>query len=542
MKNTKYIIGLFLSLALVFSACEEADYQFGDIITPSIEQVTAEIVGQDADHPYGDGSGKVIFTAVAKDVITYKFNYPSGGAQMAPSGVDTPKGGNAFTTVGVNKYTVTVQAIGTGGVSSTQSIEVEVEYLYEPDEELLNMLTNGSEKSWRVMAEKSGHFGVGPADSVDPIWWAAAPYDKAGLGCYDDEIIFNIDGTITYKTNDTAFGQAGPMDTDFGYTWTANPGGEYENYPLPNFTDTWVISAPDDKETITFGNNGYHGFYVGGDHSYQILAISDTEMSLKTIGADGLAWFGILTSGEEVEEGVDVEYSNLMWSDEFDTDGQPDAAKWNYDIGTGNNGWGNGEVQYYTDRPENVTVSDGTLKITAKKEDYSGASYTSARMKTQGLYGFTYGRVDVRAKLTTGGGTWPAIWSLGSNFETVGWPTCGEIDIMEYVGNNPGVVQSALHTTSSSGATVNHKSTNISNESTEFHVYSVNWSPNEIAFLVDDEVFYKYNPSDKDAANWPFTEDQFLILNVAMGGALGGAVDPNFVESSMEIDYVRVYQ
>jgi len=542
MKNIKYIIGLFLSLALLFSACEEADYEFGDIETPSEIQITAEIVGQDADHPYGDGSGRVNFTASAKDAITYKYNYPSGGEEMAPNGAASPSGANSFNILGINTYRVTVQALGTAGVSSTQSIDVEVEYLYEPPAELLDMLTNGSEKTWRVMAEKSGHFGVGPADGDSPVWWAAAPYDKDGLGCYDDEMTFNIDGSFSYVTNDTAFGQSGPMDTDFGIAWDANPGGEYENYPMPGFNESYVISAPDGKETITFSQNGYHGFYVGGSHSYEILAISDTELSIKTIGADGLGWFGILTSGEVVEEGVDVEYTELLWSDEFDTDGQPDAAKWNYDIGTGSNGWGNGEVQYYTDRADNVTISDGTLKITAKKEDYSGASYTSARMKTQGLFGFTYGRVDVRAKLTTGGGTWPAIWALGTNFETVGWPACGEIDIMEYVGNNPGVVQSALHTTSSSGATENHKSTNISNETTEFHVYSLNWSPDEIAFLIDDEIFYKYNPAEKDDANWPYTADQFLILNVAMGGSLGGAVDPAFVESSMEIDYVRVYQ
>ena len=478
MKKFKYTIGLFLSLALIFSACEETDYEFGDIVSPTIVEVTAQIVGQDADHPYGDGTGTVIFTAAANDVITYKFNYPSGGSQMAPSGVDSPKGANAFSTIGVNTYTVTVQAIGVGGASSTQSIDVEVEYLYEAPADLLEKLTGGSEKSWRVMAEKSAHFGVGPADGDEPIWWAAAPYDKDGLGCYDDEMIFNIDGTFTYVTNDTAFGQEGPMSTDFGTEWTANPGGEYENYPLAGFTESWLITAPDDKETLTFSSNGYHGFYVGGDHSYQILAISDTEMSLKTIGADGLAWFGILTSGEAVEPGVDVEYTNLVWSDEFDTDGQPDATNWTYDIGTGSNGWGNGEVQYYTDRADNVTISDGTLKITAKKEDYSGSSYTSSRLKSQGLREFTYGRIDVRAKLTTGGGTWPAIWMLGSNFETVGWPACGEIDIMEYVGNNPGVVQSALHTTASSGDTVNVKSTNVSDADTEFHVYSLNWSPN----------------------------------------------------------------
>lgn len=161
---------------------------------------------------------------------------------------------------------------------------------------------------------------------------------------------------------------------------------------------------------------------------------------------------------------------------------------------------------------------------------------------TQDKFEFTYGRVDVRAKLAGGGGTWPAIWMLGANFDVVGWPACGEIDIMEYVGNNPGTVQSAIHNTSSSGATENQASTSIENETSDFHLYSVIWSEDRITFLVDDVKFYTYEPDTKDEATWPFDADQFLILNVAMGGTLGGQIDPAFTESTMEIDYVRVYQ
>ena len=141
------------------------------------------------------------------------------------------------------------------------------------------------------------------------------------------------------------------------------------------------------------------------------------------------------------------------------------------------------------------------MKITAKAE---GAGYTSARIKTQGLFEFTYGRVDVRAKLPVGGGTWPAIWMLGANFPTAGWPDCGEIDIMEAIGNDPGYVQSAIHTPSSFGATVNVESTTVTDASDAFHVYSVNWSPNQISFLVDDEIFYTYSPETKDTDTWPF--------------------------------------
>ncbi|WP_406685161.1 glycoside hydrolase family 16 protein [Seonamhaeicola sp. MEBiC1930] len=232
----------------------------------------------------------------------------------------------------------------------------------------------------------------------------------------------------------------------------------------------------------------------------------------------------------------------LVWSDEFDTNGAPDPSKWGYNTGTGDNGWGNNESQYYTDRSDNVKVEGGLLKIIAKKEDFSGSEYTSARLLTSGKFEFTYGRVEVRAKLPSGGGVWPAIWMLGANFGSVGWPACGEIDIMEYVGNNPGHISSALHTTSSFGATVNYKATSINNETTEFHLYSAIWTEDSITFMLDGVEYYTYNPSIKNDETWPFYNDQFLILNIAIGGNLGGAIDPNFDTSTMEIDYVRVYQ
>ncbi len=232
----------------------------------------------------------------------------------------------------------------------------------------------------------------------------------------------------------------------------------------------------------------------------------------------------------------------LIWQDEFEQAGAPNTSNWGYNIGNGDNGWGNNESEYYTDRLENAKVEDGVLKITAKKESYEGFEYTSARLLTAGKFEFTYGRIDVLAKLPAGGGLWPAIWTLGSNISTIGWPACGEIDIMEYVGNNPGHISSALHTTSSSGATVNYKSNSISNETTEFHLYSMIWTEDSITFLLDDVEYYKYNPSTKNDQTWPFYNNQFIILNVAVGGNLGGNIDPNFTSSTMEIDYVRVYQ
>jgi len=236
--------------------------------------------------------------------------------------------------------------------------------------------------------------------------------------------------------------------------------------------------------------------------------------------------------------------SALLWSDEFNGTGSPDSNKWNYDNGTGDWGWGNNEAQFYTSRSENVKVEGGFLKITAKKESYQGAEYTSTRMKTQGKFDFTYGKVEVRAKLPVGVGTWPAIWMLGSDFRSNTWPSCGEIDLMEHVGYDQGKIHSSLHTTSSSGATNNTGETYLSDVSTAFHVYGVEWTSEEIKFSVDDKVHYTYNPSTKNSSTWPFDSDQFIILNIAMGGNWGGieGIDPNFTESTMEIDFIRVYQ
>lgn len=236
----------------------------------------------------------------------------------------------------------------------------------------------------------------------------------------------------------------------------------------------------------------------------------------------------------------------LVWSDEFNTNGTPDATKWGYDLGNGCPnicGWGNGEKQYYTNRTDNVKVEDGVLKIIAKKENYQGSEYTSARLLTKGKYDFTYGRIDVRAKLPAGTGTWPAIWMLGANIDTAGWPACGEIDIMEHWGHNPAVISSATHTPSCSGGCANTKvgETSLSSYATDFHVYSLEWTESELKFYIDNTYKYSYKPTVKNSSTWPFTASQFIILNVAMGGSWF-TIDPNFTQAVMEVDYVRVYQ
>ncbi|MEO6499177.1 MAG: family 16 glycosylhydrolase [Mucilaginibacter sp.] len=246
-------------------------------------------------------------------------------------------------------------------------------------------------------------------------------------------------------------------------------------------------------------------------------------------------------SGKTISKSVSVTVTvslSLIFSDEFDTPGAPNAAKWVYDLGTGDSGWGNNELQYYTNRTDNVVVADGVLKITAKKESFSGSAYTSARLLSRGKFEFTYGTVEVKAKLPTGVGTWPAIWMLGSNFATVSWPACGEIDIMEHVGSQQNKIHATLHHPGHSGGNGDTKTTTIPTASTEFHVYKAEWTAAFIKFYVDDTLFYNF-PNN---GSIPFNHDFFLILNVAMGGNFGGPVAAGFTSSSMEIDYVRVYQ
>ncbi len=268
-------------------------------------------------------------------------------------------------------------------------------------------------------------------------------------------------------------------------------------------------------------------FKTQGNHTYtvSVVAISSTGHSAKV----------------HKEITISKDYQ-LIWSDEFNTDGAPDNSKWNYDIGRGNGGWGNNESQYYTKRSENVVVADGVLKIIAKKENHKGSQYTSARLKTQDKFDFTYGKVVVRAKLPKGVGTWPAIWMLGSNITKVSWPACGEIDIVEHVGKEQDVIHSSLHTSSSYGATVNTKKRRVEKVSETFHIYSLEWTKEKIVFSIDHKPYYEYNPANKNTSNYPFVAPQFIILNIAMGGTFGGSIASSFTQSAMEVDYVRVYQ
>ena len=250
---------------------------------------------------------------------------------------------------------------------------------------------------------------------------------------------------------------------------------------------------------------------------------------------------------------IDPIYDQLVWQDEFNVNGAVDQTKWFHQTKLPAGGsWFNGEVQHYTNRTVNSVVNNGNLNLIAQKENFTNQNvtkqYTSARLNSK--FAFTYGRVEVRAKLPTGPGTWPAIWTLGKNinedgaywqtqgFGTTPWPNCGEIDIMEHWGTNQNYISSAMHTPSSFGNTVNYGGIVIPNVSSTFHVYAVDWYPNRMVFSVDGFTHYIYYPSVQNNNTWPFTQDQYILLNTA----ILPSILPSFTQSTMEIDYVRVYQ
>ncbi len=286
-----------------------------------------------------------------------------------------------------------------------------------------------------------------------------------------------------------------------------------------------------------------HVFTQDGTHSYSVTAWAYSE------------------TGEFIKETVTVEvfksdeaFTTLVFSDEFEYEGSPDPEKWHHQVIPPNNGsWYNDELQHYTDRADNSFVNDGTLKIVALKEQYttnsSTKSYTSSRLNSK--FVFTYGRVEFRAKLPNEAGTWPAFWTLGANinetgnyfgdqYGSVGWPACGEIDIMEQNGWNKNSVIAHFHWGDmNTGEYMNSGgTTTISDASSAFHIYSMEWNSSSIKVFVDNELVYQLSNS----FNKPYNDLHYLLMNLAIGGTLGGDVPESFIEDILEIDYVRVYQ
>lgn len=550
MKNInqfKKVFCLFLFSALAMS-CVDDDFEIGEITNPSNINVTTEVVGQSEEMPYGDGSGVVNFNVTADDAMTYRFIYGDGFEEVSYDGTTT----HPFTTNGINDYTVTIIASGTGGAAANTTTTVTVFSDFN-DPETKFLLTGGDTKTWYIAAAQPAHLGVGPATGENmgiPSYYAAAPFEKAGSdvsSCfYTDEMTFSLTANdeivYDYDNNGATFFNAS-YGAAFGGSGAEDQCLAFDSSGTKSVSLSPATSGLNDEQStgtvINIAEGGFISYYIGAS-SYEVLSITENTMFLRAImGNDpALAWYLILTTspdggGEEPEE-FETEYTNLVWEQDFNS-GSLDTAIWNYEIGN-NNGWGNQEAQYYTE--DNVTVEDGNLIITARAEDIEGFDYSSSRITTKDNFEFMYGRVEARAKMPSTGGAWPALWMLGSNFDEVGWPETGEIDILEYKGNDPNVIHGTLHYPGRSGGNADTGTTTIENAATEFHTYSMEWSPERIVFLVDGEVYHTYANSPGSA----FNKDFFLIVNMAVGGTFGGAIDPDFDEDQFIVDYIRVYQ
>ncbi|NEV92700.1 glucan endo-1,3-beta-D-glucosidase [Psychroflexus sp. YR1-1] len=302
MKLKNYIIGL---LGLMLFACQDDDHQFGDIVAPSNLTVTAELAGADADNPNGDGSGVVTFNASANNAISFSFIH-NGNQKTEPSG----SASFIFSDLGVNTYTITAIAYGTGGVKTSTTIDVDVLATYAPPPELLQKLIGDGTKTWRIKSSQAGHFGLGPPEgSVPTEWYSAGPNEKTGVGMYDDRYIFSEDGTFTFitdATNDaggtdpsgTVFGRAGLID-QLGVSGGVTNGADIENLPYDDFQESWVIIGPGGVETISLTGLGFIGYYTGGSHNYRIFdwTSSPNDIVLSTTDGNGqFEWWFVITS------------------------------------------------------------------------------------------------------------------------------------------------------------------------------------------------------------------------------------------------------
>ncbi|MBK42548.1 MAG: glucan endo-1,3-beta-D-glucosidase [Flavobacteriaceae bacterium] len=292
MKNLKYLS--FLTIFLLFSACEEDNYEFGPITSPTNLQVNVEIVGSSSENPNGDGTGVVYFTASAENAISYEFIIDGESIAVTTSGILE----HTFYTVGVNSYEVIVIASGTAGNSTSTALLVEVLATYEPPADLVEVLTGGSSKTWRVKSDVQNHFGLGPPGGLIPCeWYGAGPEEKTGVGTYDDRWIINSDGTINHVTNGTIFGRTAQVHADLGNNGTGSTdGADILNYEYADYTESWVITDPG-QISINLSGNMFFTYYTGGDHVYEIWDYNDNELYLKTLdGAAEFTWWFILVS------------------------------------------------------------------------------------------------------------------------------------------------------------------------------------------------------------------------------------------------------
>ena len=285
-------IATFVFTFLLFFGCQDEDQEFGNVTPPANLVVDIDIVGQDSENPFGDGSGDVNFSASADGALGFAYIFNNSRPQ-SPSGEATIN----FFVLGLNTYSVTVIAYGTGGAITSETFEIEVLSTYEPPADLITMLTNDSSRTWRIKAEAGGHFGLGAVDGPLNGFFSAPAFDKEGVGMYDDRYVFNIDGTFTHitdNTNDedgnnpdgTVFGREVLIEELNGPGGSAN-GADIENYPLQDYSEFWFITGPGGVETLNLTNLGFLGYYIGGSHTYEFENRGPNEMVLRSTDGNG---------------------------------------------------------------------------------------------------------------------------------------------------------------------------------------------------------------------------------------------------------------
>jgi beta-glucanase (GH16 family) len=260
-----------------------------------------------------------------------------------------------------------------------------------------------------------------------------------------------------------------------------------------------------------------------------------------------LLLFSLVTAFASCNRKINGKDTDLIWADEFNGHEPPNATKWTFDIGTGDWGWGNNELQSYTSRAKNVRLLNGKLVIEAHKEDYEDSKYTSARVITKGKASWVHKRIAIRAKLPSGRGTWSAIWMLGDNIEEIGWPLGGEIDIMEHVGHASDTLFGTVHTKAFNHmlGTQDGGHTTAKDLETNFHIYSIDWHKNRIDFKLDGNTYHTFRKrNNATIEQWPFDQPHYLLINLAVGGMWGAqqGVDETIWPKRMEVDWVRVYK
>ena len=371
--------------------------------------------------------------------------------------------------------------------SYSAHFEIDTNDIPYPNEDYSSVVINGSWNDWSE--------------------WGVNLLDDDGDGIYTGTLGNLSDG----QSLEYVIAFTGPTDNWSGWGHTVNA-------PMGSSCD-W---NPDDQ----FAN---YGLQIQGADAEEIYCAGTCEEMCENSGDGG---------------GGDDQIYALVWSDEFD-ENEIDETKWNFEIGTGNGGWGNGEEQYYTSRSENAFIEDGKLIIQALNESYAGSNYTSAKMTTENKADFLYGKIVASIKVPEAGGTWPAFWMLPTNSVYGGWPNSGEMDIMEHYGCDPGHVHSTVHNNTYNWAGgIPPTGYNIyTNATSEFLEYEMEWSDDELSFSVDGNWIGSYYNENSGSSQWPYDQEFYVILNLAIGSYfMACETEGNLFPQRYEIDYVRVYQ